>query len=112
MYWQPEIETLGRAELEALQVRRLQTTVARVLAGVRFYQRKLADGQVGADQIRSLEDLRRLPFTTNADLRDHYPDGLLAVPREQVTRLHTSSGTTGKPRPCSSPGRTWTRRRS
>jgi phenylacetate-CoA ligase len=98
MYWQPEIETLGRPELLALQLRRLQATVSRVLAGVPFYQRRLAQARVSAADLRTLDDLRRLPFTTNADLRENYPDGLLAVPREQVTRLHTSSGTTGKPK--------------
>ena len=98
MYWQPEIETLARTELTALQLQRLQTTVFRVLAGVPFYQRRLAECQVAADDLHSLADLPRLPFTTNADLRENYPDGLLAVPRDQVTRLHTSSGTTGKPK--------------
>ena len=98
MYWQPEIETLARTELTALQLERLQTTVSRVLAGVPFYQRRLAECQVAPDDLHSLADLPRLPFTTNADLRENYPDGLLAVPRDQVTRLHTSSGTTGKPK--------------
>jgi phenylacetate-CoA ligase len=98
MYWQPEIETLARHELEALQLKRLQSTVARVQAGVPFYRRKFEANHVGAEELRSLDDLRRLPFTTNADLRENYPDGLLAVPRNQVTRLHTSSGTTGKPK--------------
>lgn len=98
MYWQPDIETLARHELEALQLKRLQRTVARLQAGVPFYQRKFEPNHVGAEELRSLDDLRRLPFTTNADLRENYPDGLLAVPRNQVTRLHTSSGTTGKPK--------------
>lgn len=98
MYWQPEIETLDRPELAALQLRRLQSTVSRVQAGVPFYQRRLAEARVSADDLHTLDDLRRLPFTTSSDLRENYPDGLLAVPREQVTRLHTSSGTTGKPK--------------
>jgi len=98
MYWQPEIETLDRPELAALQLRRLQSTVSRVQAGVPFYQRRLAEARVSADDLHTLDDLRRLPFTTSSDLRENYPHGLLAVPREQVTRLHTSSGTTGKPK--------------
>ena len=98
MYWQPKIETLDRPELAALQLRRRQSTVSRVQAGVPFYQRRLAEARVSADDLHTLDDLRRLPFTTSSDLRENYPDGLLAVPREQVTRLHTSSGTTGKPK--------------
>lgn len=98
MYWQAEIETMPRPELEALQLRRLQEVVKRVAATVPFYRQALAGAGVGPDDIRSLADARRLPFTTNADLRANYPDGLLAIPRQQVTRLHTSSGTTGKPK--------------
>lgn len=98
MYWQAEIETMPRPELEALQLRRLQEVVKRVATTVPFYRQALAEAGVGPDDIRSLSDARRLPFTTNADLRANYPDGLLAIPRQQVTRLHTSSGTTGKPK--------------
>ena len=98
MFWDRQLETLARPALEQLQLRRLQETVARVAARVPLYQRRLAEGGVGPEQIRSLADLRRLPFTTSADLRLSYPHGLLAVDREQVTRLHTSSGTTGKPK--------------
>jgi phenylacetate-CoA ligase len=98
MYWQAEIETMPRPELEALQLRRLQEVVKRVAATVPFYRQALAEAAVTPDEIRSLADARRLPFTTSADLRANYPDGLLAVPRHQVTRLHTSSGTTGKPK--------------
>jgi phenylacetate-CoA ligase len=98
MHWEPEIETLSPDKLRDLQLERLRATVARVAAGVPFYQRKLAEHDVAADDLRTLADVRRLPFTTNADLRDNYPDGLLCVPRSEVTRLHTSSGTTGKPK--------------
>ncbi|MBE7500163.1 MAG: phenylacetate--CoA ligase [Verrucomicrobiales bacterium] len=98
MYWQAEIETMPRPELEALQLRRLQEVVRRVATTVPFYRQALAEAGVSPDDIRSLADARRLPFTTNADLRANYPDGLLAIPRQQVTRLHTSSGTTGKPK--------------
>ncbi len=98
MFWDQKTETIERAALEALQLKRLQATVRRVARKVPLYQRKLADGGVKPRQIQSLADLRRLPFTTNADLRDTYPTGLLAVPSEDVLRLHTSSGTTGKPK--------------
>jgi phenylacetate-CoA ligase len=90
--WQPEAETLPRPELEALQAARLRDLVARV-AGVPFYR----EAGIRPDTIRALDDLRRLPFTTKADLRAHYPLGFLAVPREDVLRIHGSSGTTGRP---------------
>jgi phenylacetate-CoA ligase len=97
MFWQPEMETLDRPALEALQLQRLQDTVRR-LERVPFYRGKFLAAGLKPDGIKSAADLRRLPFTTAADLRDNYPDGLLAVPREEVLRLHTSSGTTGKPK--------------
>lgn len=97
-YWQPDLETLPRADLAALQRQRLQDTVARVAANVPFYQRRLSEARVSPEDLRALADIRRLPFTTNADLRSEYPAGLLALPRSEVTRLHTSSGTTGKPK--------------
>ncbi|HHY85342.1 MAG TPA: phenylacetate--CoA ligase [Verrucomicrobia bacterium] len=98
MYWQEEIETLNRAQLEALQLKRLQETVARVAACVPHYQQEFARRSFRPDALRSLSDVRRLPFTTSADLRAAYPAGLLAVPLDNTLRLHTSSGTTGKPK--------------
>ncbi len=98
MYWDQSCETLERNALERLQLDRLQETVRRVAARVPFYQRQFAVLGVQPDDIRSLADLRRLPFTTSADLRDNYPAGLLAVPYDATLRLHTSSGTTGKPK--------------
>jgi phenylacetate-CoA ligase len=92
MIFEPELETMPRGELEALQLERLQRLVAYLRERVPLYRERLDDVQV-----RSLEDLRRLPFTRKADLRDTYPFGLFAVPREQCVRLHASSGTTGKP---------------
>src|SRR5208282_6082583 len=76
----------------------LQETVRRVARRVPFYQQKLAEAQVTPDSIQSLADVRRLPFTTGTDLRAIYPDGLLAVEKSEPVRLHTSSGTTGKPK--------------
>ena len=98
MFWDQAIETIDRAALERLQLQRLQETVRRVAAHVPFYQQKFAELGVKPDDIRSLADLRRLPFTTSADLRANYPTGLLAVPFDDALRLHTSSGTTGKPK--------------
>ncbi len=84
--------------LERLQLHRLQETVRRIAAQVPFYRQKFTELGLQPDDIRSLDDLRRLPFTTSADLRAKYPTGLLAVPYDDALRLHTSSGTTGKPK--------------
>jgi phenylacetate-CoA ligase len=97
MFWHEKIETLNRPGLEALQVKRLRNTVER-LAAVPFYRKKFLKTGVTPEMIKSADDIRHLPFTTAGDLRENYPDGLLAVPRDEVLRLHTSSGTTGKPK--------------
>jgi phenylacetate-CoA ligase len=89
-------ETLPRHELSALQDRRLADATAR-LAHVPFYKQAFARAGIRPEAIRSVDDLRRLPFTTKQDLREHYPLGFLAVPRSDVARVHGSSGTTGKP---------------
>jgi len=98
MFRDPGIETLGRADLERLQLGRLQKLVARLQERVALYRERFARAGITAESIKSLADLRRLPFTANADLRDSYPAGLLAVPMDQTLRLHTSSGTTGRPK--------------
>jgi phenylacetate-CoA ligase len=90
-------ETMPRAELAALQLRRLKATVERAHAKVPQVRHKLDAAGVKPEQIKTLADIERLPFTTKADLRDNFPFGLFAVPREQLLRLHASSGTTGKP---------------
>ncbi|HKX18481.1 MAG TPA: phenylacetate--CoA ligase [bacterium] len=97
MIWNRTAETMPRADLEALQRRRLADLVARVYGRVPFYRESFDRAGVRPEQIRSLDDLRRLPFTRKSDLRDHYPFGLFAVPLDQVVRVHASSGTTGKP---------------
>ncbi|BAI80436.1 phenylacetate-CoA ligase [Deferribacter desulfuricans SSM1] len=97
MIWNEEYETLPREALEALQLKRLQHLVERVYATVPFYKKKFDEAGVKPEDIKSLSDLRKLPFTTKQDLRDNYPFGLFAVPKEQVVRIHASSGTTGKP---------------
>jgi phenylacetate-CoA ligase len=97
MFWQQEMETMERPALEALQLKRLRQTVRR-LGRVPFYRGKFLEAGIKPEQIKTAADVRRLPFTTAADLRENYPEGLLAVPRQEVLRLHTSSGTTGKPK--------------
>jgi phenylacetate-CoA ligase len=89
-------ETLSRDELRALQLARLKDAMAHA-QNVPHYQKAFADAGVSAESIRTLDDLRRLPFTTKADLREQYPLGMLAVDRAEVLRFHGSSGTTGKP---------------
>jgi phenylacetate-CoA ligase len=96
--WNPAAETMARPALEALQLERLRETVRRQLEHVPpMRERLLAAGVRRAEDIRSLADLARLPFSAKCDLREHYPLGLLAVPRDEVVRIHASSGTSGKP---------------
>jgi phenylacetate-CoA ligase len=92
-----EVEALPRQQLRTLQNERLQQIVHTLYERVPFYQERLKSLGIAPDEVRSVEDLPRLPFTTKQDLKDQYPFGLLAVPREQVIRVHASSGTTGKP---------------
>ncbi|MDH4264445.1 MAG: phenylacetate--CoA ligase [Deltaproteobacteria bacterium] len=96
MIWDEEFETLPREALEALQLKRLAATAERVYATVPFYKKTFDEAGIRPGDIKSLKDLKRLPFTTKIDLRDNYPFGLFAVPMEQVVRIHASSGTTGK----------------
>lgn len=91
-----ETESYPRKQLEKLQLERLRETVSKVTE-VPFYKERFAKNRITPDSIRSLEDISKLPFTTKADLRDNYPLGFLAIPREEVARFHGSSGTTGKP---------------
>ena len=95
--WDLANETMDREALASLQLERLKATVGRCYESVPLYRSRLdAVGTVPAD-VRSLDDLRRLPFTTKDDFRDNYPFGLFAVPQSAVVRIHSSSGTTGKP---------------
>ena len=97
MLWNDEFETLPREAIEALQLKRLQQTLARVCATVPFYKQHFAKAGIVPGMVRTLDDLRRLPFTLKQDMRDNYPYGLFAVPLDQIVRIHASSGTTGKP---------------
>ena len=91
------IETAPRDEITALQLERLRWTLRHAYDNVPFYRRRFDEAGVHPDDCRELADLANYPFTVKQDFRDNYPFGLLAVPREQVTRIHGSSGTTGKP---------------
>lgn len=97
MIWNVAAETMPRPDLAALQLSRLQSLVQRAYGRVPFYRQSFDRAGVRPEQIRTLDDLRRLPWTRKSDLRDHYPFGLFAVPRDEVVRVHASSGTTGKP---------------
>lgn len=97
MYWNEKYECMPRTELEVLQLERLQQTVERVYHNVPHYRKTMQEKGVEPGDIRSLEDLSKLPFTVKTDLRDNYPYGLFAVPLSEIVRIHSSSGTTGKP---------------
>ncbi|KAB2954309.1 phenylacetate--CoA ligase [Heliorestis acidaminivorans] len=97
MIWNRPMETMSRDTLAALQLERLQKTVERVYHNVPAYREKMQAAHVTPADIKSLEDLQRLPFTYKQDLRDNYPFGLFASPMKEIVRLHASSGTTGNP---------------
>ncbi len=96
MIWSKQ-ETLSRSEIEKIQLERLQETVARVYQKVAPYRKKMDDVGVKPEDIKTLKDLAKLPFVTKQDMRDNYPFGLFAVDKENLVRIHASSGTTGKP---------------
>ncbi len=96
--WDPTHECLPREELQRLQLQRLRSTLKRVYTNVPCYQAKFDAAGVTPDDVRTLEDLARLPFTTKEDLRVNYPYGMFAVPMREVVRIHSSSGTTGRSR--------------
>lgn len=95
-YWQKDIETMPREELERLQLARLKKTVAAATHSP-FYKQRLGEAGLSSESIQSLDDLSRFPFTTKDDLRANYPFGMAAVPLKECVRLHSSSGTTGNP---------------
>ncbi len=97
MIWDRKHETMNRSDLQALQLERLQAQVANVYEKVPFYRRRFLEHGITPQSVRTLDDLTRLPFTYKRDFRDNYPLGLVAVPKEQIVRIHASSGTTGKP---------------
>jgi len=95
-YWQPKLETMKRKELRELQLKRLKKTANSVYKNVPLYAQKFNDAGIKPSDIKTLDDLKKLPFTKKNDLRDTYPFGLFAVPMNKVVRIHASSGTSGK----------------
>ncbi len=97
MFFDEKIETADRATIEKLQTERLIDCVHRVYSHVPFYKKRFDEAGIKPEDIQSLSDLRKIPFTVKDDLRDNYPFGMFAVPKDEVVRVHASSGTTGKP---------------
>ena len=97
MIWNPNKECMPREQLRELQGKRLQKLVAYVYHNVPFYRHKMQEMDLMPEDIRSIDDIVKLPFTTKQDLRDNYPYGLMAAPKSEVVRVHASSGTTGNP---------------
>ncbi|MDR0477132.1 MAG: phenylacetate--CoA ligase [Desulfobulbaceae bacterium] len=95
MYWQKDFECMPEADIRALQLNRLQKTLERVATHVPFYRNAFTAGKIDVKAVKSLDDIRRFPFTCKQDLRNNYPYGLFAVPLREVVRVHSSSGTTG-----------------
>ena len=95
--WDPRNETMGREDLDQLQLERLQATLHRAQRSVDFYRRRFQESRFDPEDCRSLEQLRTLPFTTRADLAEHHPYGLFAVPLREVVRLHSATGAGGRP---------------
>jgi len=96
-YWDEHMECMDRNNLQEIQFKRLVETVKRVYTSVPYYRKKMQECGIIPEDIKSLDELRKLPFTTKQDLRDNYPYGLFAVPLSEIVRIHASSGTTGKP---------------
>ena len=97
MIWNPTFECMNRDELRRCQSRRLSDMVERIYHNVPVYRNKMQEMGIHPEDIQSVDDLSKLPFTTKQDLRDNYPYGLFAVPMSEIVRIHASSGTTGKP---------------
>lgn len=95
--WNPHFETMSREKMSSIQTERLLETIERVYYNVPYYRAKMQEAGLGSENIRSIEDLHKLPFTVKQDLRDNYPFNLFAVPMSEIIRVHASSGTTGKP---------------
>ncbi|ADP76937.1 phenylacetate-CoA ligase [Methanothermus fervidus DSM 2088] len=97
MAWKYEVEFMEREELEELQLKRLEETLVRVYENVPYYKDKFDSLGIEPEDIETLDDLEKLPFTTKEDLRKAYPFGMFAVPKKEIVEIHTTSGTTGKP---------------
>ena len=97
MIWNPNKECMSREQMRELQGKRLQKLVQYVYHNVPFYRNKMQEMNVSPEDIVSIDDIVKLPFTTKQDLRDNYPYGLQAAPASEIVRVHASSGTTGNP---------------
>ena len=96
MFWDKKTETMKPADLQALQLKRLKKTLSQV-QNVDFYRKRLTEAGIKPSSIKTLDDITKIPFTKKQDLRDGYPFGFFAVPLKKIVRIHTTSGTTGKP---------------
>nr|WP_321521357.1 phenylacetate--CoA ligase [uncultured Macellibacteroides sp.] len=96
MYWQKDVETMNRSDLDKLQLQRLKSTIESAINSP-FYGKLFKELEISSDSIQSLDDLRKIPFTTKEDLRNSYPFGMAAIPLKDCVRIHSSSGTTGNP---------------
>ncbi len=97
MYWNKEYECMSEEKLRELQLQRLQTTVKRAYEKIPYYRNKFNEAGITPEDIKNLEDLKKIPYTSKADLREVYPFGMFASPIEDIVEIHMSSGTTGKP---------------
>ncbi|HCE79979.1 MAG TPA: phenylacetate--CoA ligase, partial [Thermodesulfobacterium commune] len=97
MFWDQQLECIDQEKLREIQLQRLKEVVRRVYEKVPFYRKKFDEAGIKPEDIRSLEDIKYLPFTSKTDMREAYPFGLFAVPLSEIVEIHTSSGTTGKP---------------
>ncbi len=95
MYWEKDVETLNRAKLEKLQLTQLKDTIGRVQKSF-YYGKILKEKGLNVKSLGFLNDINKFPFTTKDDLREHWPYGFIAVPKEELVRMHSSSGTTGR----------------
>lgn len=95
--WDEDLETMPRSDLEELQLKKLQNTVSQAYEHVPYYHKKFNEVELYPEDIETLEDINKIPFTTKDDLRESYPYGMFAVPKKEIIEIHSSSGTTGKP---------------
>ena len=95
MYWEKNVETIKRAKLEELQLGRLKETIGRTKKSF-YYGRLFKEKKLGISTVKKLKDIQKFSFTTKDDLREHWPYGFIAVPKEELVRMHSSSGTTGR----------------
>ena len=96
-YWNEKIETMGRRDIEDYQLKKLKEQVAHCYQNSSFYHKKFDSVGLKPQDIQTLDDLQKIPFTVKSDLRDNYPFGMIAVKQDEIAEIHASSGTTGNP---------------